>query len=166
MQHLINPQTASISILGSPNVNPLPSCSLTLSSRTQYPFSVLTNSYKPYIIDSKATDHMTGSFTSFTTYVPCAGNMKVQIVNELYTPVARKGTISLTKTIFLESVLHVPNLSCNLLSISKLTEDLNCVSKVSSTVVVFQDLASGRTIGNACECEGVYHFDDREVVKG
>ncbi|RVW29306.1 hypothetical protein CK203_116996 [Vitis vinifera] len=28
------------------------------------------------------------------------------------------------------------------------------------------DLASGRTIGNACECEGVYHFDDREVVKG
>ena len=83
---------------------------------------------------------MIGSFTSFTTYVPCVGNMKVQIVNELYTPVARKGTISLTKTLSLEPILHVLNLSCNLLSISKLTRDLNCVSKFSSTGVVgFQE---------------------------
>ncbi|KAL6313472.1 hypothetical protein AAG906_005418 [Vitis piasezkii] len=28
------------------------------------------------------------------------------------------------------------------------------------------DLASGRTIGNAYEVEGLYYFDDCEVVKG
>ena len=95
----------------------------------------------------------------------CAKGTKLRVY-KLYTPVARKGTISLTKTLFLELVLHVLNLSCNLLSISKLTKDLNCVSKVSSTGVVFQDLASGRTIGNAYEVEGLYYFDDREVVKG
>ena len=102
--------------------------------------------------------------------------MKVQIVDGSYTPVARKGmdgsytpvagkgTISLTKFFSLELVLHVPNLSCNILSISKLMRDLNCVAKFSSTSVVFQDLALGRTIGSACECEGLYHFDDHEVV--
>ena len=107
---------------------------------------------------------MIGSPTSFTTYVPCASKMKVRIADGSYTPVAGKGTISLTKTFSLESVFHVPNLSCNLLSISKLTRDLNCVTKFSSAGVIFQDLASGRTIGSACECEGLYHFDDREVV--
>ena len=83
-----------------------------------------------------------------------------------YTLVVGKGTISLIKTFSLESVLHVPNLLCNLFSISKLTRDLNCVAKFSSTSVVFQDLASGKTIGSACECEGLYRFDDREVVQG
>ena len=43
--------------------------------------------------------------------------------------------------------------------------DLNCVTKFSSISVVFQDLALGRTIGSACECEGLYHYD-REVVQG
>ena len=137
LKHLLNPQMASTSVSSSPNADPSPSCSLAQSGRTQYPFSALANSYKPWIIDSGATDHMTGSSTSFTTYVPCVGNMKVWIVDGSYTPVAGKGTISLTKTFSLESVLHVPNLSCNLLSISKLTRDLNCVAKFSSTSVVF-----------------------------
>ena len=39
----------------------------------------------------------------------------------------------------LHFVLHVPNLSCNLLSISKLT--------------------LGKRIGNARECEGLYYFE-------
>ena len=80
---------------------------------------------------------MTWSSTSFTTYVPCAGNMEVRIVDGLYTPVVGKGAISLTIFFSLELVLHVSNLSCNLLSISKFTRDLNCVAKYSSTGVVF-----------------------------
>ena len=165
-QHLFNPQTVSTSVLGSPNVDPSPSCFLAQSCITQYPFSALANSYKQWIIDFGATYHMTWSSTSFTAYVPCAGNMKVRIADGSHTLVVGKGTISLTKTFSLELFLHVPNLSYNLLSISKLTRDLNCVAKFSSTSVVFQDLASGRTIGSACECEGLYHFDECEVVQG
>ena len=44
--------------------------------------------------------------------------------------------------------------------------DLNCVAKFSSTGVVFQNLASRRTIGSAYECEGLYRFDDHEIVQG
>ena len=109
---------------------------------------------------------MIGSSTSFTTYVPCVGDMKVRIANGSYTPVAGKGTISLTKKISLELVLHVPNFAYNLLSISKPTRDLKCVARFSSTGVVFQNLASRRTIGSAYECEGLYRFDDHEIVQG
>ncbi|RVW90212.1 Retrovirus-related Pol polyprotein from transposon RE1 [Vitis vinifera] len=44
--------------------------------------------------------------------------------------------------------------SCNISLIHKLHSLLS------------QDLASGKTIGSACECEGLYRFDDREVVQG
>ena len=104
MQHLLNPPTASAFVSGSPKADPSPSCSLAQSGRSQYPFSALANFYKPWIIESEATDHMIGSSTSFTTYVPCAGNMKVQIADGSYTPIAGKGTISLTKTFSLELV--------------------------------------------------------------
>ena len=56
----------------------------------------------------------------------------------------------------LQSVLHVPNLDYNLLSISKLTKDLNCITKFSSHLCEFQALNSERTIGSAEMCAGLY----------
>ena len=72
--------------------------------------------------------------------------------------VAGTGSIQLTSELLLTSVLHVPDLDCNLLSISKLTKDLNCVTKFYSNMCVFQDLDSGRTIGSADLCSGLYLF--------
>ena len=57
-----------------------------------------------------------------------------------------------------KSVLLVPNLAWKLLSISKLTRDLKCVTNFFLTYYEFQDLESGKTIGNAKECEGLYLF--------
>lgn len=53
-------------------------------------------------------------------------------------------------------MLYVPNLFYNLLSIGKLTKDLNCITKFSSTCCEFQDLASERMIGSAKKCERLY----------
>ena len=44
-------------------------------------------------------------------------------------------------------VLHVPDSSFNLISISKLTCDLNCFITFSNTFVTLQDRSTGRTIG-------------------
>ena len=46
---------------------------------------------------------------------------------------------------------HVPNLSCNLLSISKLTRDLKCRAHFFESSCVFQNLTLGKKIGNARE---------------
>ena len=57
-------------------------------------------------------------------------------------------------------MLHVPALDCNLLSISKLTRDNNCVTKFFPNLCEFQDLDSGKVIGSAEMCSGLYLIKD------
>ena len=118
----------------------------------------------PWIIDSGASDHMTDAHHLFSTYSPCAGNLKVKIADGTLSPVAGKGSIRISESITLNPVLHVPNLSCNLLSISQLTKKSNCSAKFLSSHCVFQDLSSGKTIGSAKEREGLYYFDETDVL--
>ena len=86
-------------------------------------FGVVPNSIHSWIIDSGATDHMTGCFKMFSSYSPCAGNKKAKLADGSLSAIARTRTIKLTSLITLQDVLHDPNLSCNLLSISKFTSD-------------------------------------------
>ena len=72
----------------------------------------------PWIIDSGASDHMTYAHHLFSAYSPCVGNLKVKIADGTLSSVASKESIRISKSITLNPVLHVPNLSCNLLSIS------------------------------------------------
>ena len=76
--------------------------------------------------------------------------------------VAGIGSIKVSKDLTLESVLHVPTLRCNLLSISKLTRDNNCVAIFHPSTCYFQDLSSGRTIGSARVHKGLYYLEDIE----
>ena len=80
----------------------------------------------PWIIDSGASDHMTNSSNMFESYSPCPGNKKVRIADGNFSPIAGKGLIKTSEGIDLKYVLHVPKLTCNLLSISKLSRDSNC----------------------------------------
>ena len=129
---------------------------------------------KPWIVDSGAFDHMTGDATIFYTYSPCPNNLTVRIADGSLSKVAGTGSVVLSRDLTLNSVLLVPNLDCNLLSISKLTKEKRCITNFSSTHCEFQDLDSGKTIGNAEECSGLYilkeHRDPQEqpqmVVSG
>lgn len=64
------------------------------------------------------------------------------------------------KTLTLNSILHVPKSSCNLISISKLTHDLNCVTKFFPTHCKFQELCTRKTIGCAREVDSLYILDE------
>ena len=106
-----------------------------------------------------ASDHMTGCHELFSTYNPCPGNLKIRIADGSLSYVVGKLNIKVSNmTLF--SVLHDPNLACNLVSISKLTNNLNCVAKFYPSYCEFQDLLSGRMIGNAKENEGLYYLED------
>ena len=80
---------------------------------------------KPWILDYSATDHLTGSSELFVSYVSCASNKTIKIVDGSLAPVARKEKISLYVELSLDHVLHVFKISYNLLSINKITRDLN-----------------------------------------
>ena len=110
----------------------------------------------PWIIDFGASDHMTGDGTIFHEYNPCKEKYTVRIVDGSLSKVVGTGSIRVTNDLNLNSVLHVPNLDCNLLSISKLTRDLHCEAKFFSNLCKFQELDSRRMIGNVEMCYGLY----------
>ena len=72
---------------------------------------------------------MTDNYNLFSSYIPCAGNYKVRIADGSFSPVAGKGSIQISDSITLESVLHVPKLDYSVLLIGKLTRDFHCVTK-------------------------------------
>ena len=92
----------------------------------------------------------------FYIYSSCPNNLTSQIADGSLSKVVDTGSVVLSKDLTLNSVLLVPNLDCNLSSISKLTKEKKCITNFSSIHCEFQDLDSGKTIGNAEECSGLY----------
>ncbi|RVX10421.1 Retrovirus-related Pol polyprotein from transposon TNT 1-94 [Vitis vinifera] len=111
--------------------------------------NVRQENHTTWIMDSGASDHMTGNLMVFHEYTPCHNNSSVRIADGTLSRVFGTGSVIISKDITLHSVLYVPKLDCNLLSISRLTQDLNCVTKFLPHMCEFQALNSGKRIGNA-----------------
>ncbi|KAI5418366.1 hypothetical protein KIW84_042851 [Lathyrus oleraceus] len=114
--------------------SPTLSCSIATKGNSAYLSVSLSHTW---IVDSGASDHMTGESTLFSSYSPCAGNQKIKIVDGSFSAIAGKGSVVLSQMLTLKNVLHVPNLSCNLIS----------------------DLNSGKMIGSAKESGGLYYLE-------
>jgi hypothetical protein len=137
-----------------------PSCSI--AQRGNFPNTALV-SVKPsptWVIDSGATDHMTWESSLFSSYSPCAGNHKIKIVDGSLSAIAGKGSVILSPLLTLKNVLHVPKLSYNLISITKLTEDTNCQANFFHSHCIFKDLNSGKMIVSAKKSGGLYYLDN------
>lgn len=101
---------------------------------------------------------MTGDATLIQNFTPCSENITVRIADGSISKVLGTGSVMIEENLTLDSVLLVPNLDCNLLSISKLTQEKNCVANKSPNHCVFQDLNSGQMIGSAELHSGLYMF--------
>ena len=55
-------------------------------------------------------------------------------------------------------VLYAPDSPFNLISISKLTRDLNCLITFSNNSITLQDRSTGRTIAIRRESQGLFHL--------
>jgi hypothetical protein len=138
---------------------PSGSCSLAQNGKIpiSHVFSASNKNHSSiWVIDSGATDHMTYSAGAFTSYQPCPSNKKITVADGSLTTVAGQGTIPFNPVFTLKRVLHVPNLIANLLSIRKLIKDINCSVTFFLDHCIFQDLATGRTIGQASVKDGLY----------
>ena len=72
----------------------------------------------------------------------------VQVANGSLNPINGKVNVSFTPNITLSSFLHVPNMFCNSLFISKLTKPQNCSITFFPTHCMFQDLVTKKMIGS------------------
>lgn len=77
------------------------------------------------IVDTCASDHMTGLQTVFSSYESCGADIKITIADGSTCKAAVVGNVYLSN-MTLQSVLHVPNIWCHLISVSKLKRSQIC----------------------------------------
>ena len=150
--HLLNPSPAPS--LSNPDLG---SCSIAQFGNHSA-LTSLVHSKELWIIDSGASDHMIGGSNFFLSYTSCPSSTKIKIANGSLSSIAGIGSIGVPKDLILHSVLHVLALKCNLLSISKITRDNNCVTNFHSSMCQF--LSLGRT--SARIHEGLYYLENTE----
>ena len=112
-----------------------------------------------WILDSRATDHMTGMSDMFSSLQHSSSLSHITVANGTRATVSGIGTVIISPTITLSSVLYVPTCSFNLISIKKLIQDLHCSVVFSSSSVIIQDLETKATIGGGHAERGLYYLD-------
>uniref|UniRef100_A0A2N9EHC7 Integrase catalytic domain-containing protein n=1 Tax=Fagus sylvatica TaxID=28930 RepID=A0A2N9EHC7_FAGSY len=116
-----------------------------------------SSSSPSWVIDSGASDHMTGNSSLLShTSSPCSPSF-VTVANGTKTPVQGKGTVT-TSNLTLSDVLYLPEFPFNLLSVHKLTLALNCSVAFYPSHCEFQDLKTKRMIGGGFVKDGLYYF--------
>ncbi|KAI3785071.1 hypothetical protein L1987_44183 [Smallanthus sonchifolius] len=106
-----------------------------------------------WLVDSGATEHITHRGDFLENKVSSLTEAPVTIPNGDTIPVTGKGEHTLQGGVKIKDVLHVPGFNCNLLSVRKLTKDLNCAITFFPDFFVMQDLVTRKFIG-AGNCIG------------
>lgn len=138
-----------------PTGDPKPSSDLTVSTAaTAVASPQAPTGSDPWIGDSGATDHMTGTRRLFTTFVPLASPSRVLLADGSYSTVTGTGDVHISEHLTLHRVLFVPSLKLNLLSISRLCDEVHFTASLCSV----QDSRTGAVLGSGHRTGGLYHF--------
>ena len=111
-----------------------------------------------WIIDSGVTDHMTFDSRQVSP-LKFSSQHSVSTANGTSIPIIGEGSLSLTNTLNLDSVLVVPSLNYNLLSVSQITTALFCVVIFCPEFCVLKDIMTRQTIGCGVRREKLYYLD-------
>lgn len=86
------------------------------------------SNHASWILDSGASDHMCFIKSLFTSMTPLSQPLHISLPNGQLVTILHSGTVPLINDIILTNVLYVPLFKYNLLSINKLTQQLNCTA--------------------------------------
>ncbi|RVW36465.1 Retrovirus-related Pol polyprotein from transposon TNT 1-94 [Vitis vinifera] len=117
-----------------------------------------TSSLGPWILDSGASDHLSGNKDLFSSITTTSALPNVTLANGSQTVAKGIGLPLPLPSLPLTSVLYTPECPFNLISISKTTRTLNCSITFSDKFVTLQDRSTGKTIGIGRESQGLYHL--------
>ena len=103
--------------------------------------------------------HLFGNKDLFSSLIITSPFPKITLANGTQT--MAKGIVSAypLSSLPLTYVLYFPDFIFNLIRISKLIHDLNCLNTFSHSSVILQDHSMGRTIGIGHESQGLYHLN-------
>ena len=117
--------------------------SIAFVAQTSNAFACLSHSSRPWILDSRASNHLSSnkdifSSLTFTSLLPM-----VTLANGSQTIAKGISSACPLPSLRLTFVLYVLDSPFNLISISKLTHDLNCLITFSNHSVTLQDQSTG-----------------------
>ena len=103
---------------------------------------------------------MTGNPSLFSSFhTNNTTNPYVTLADGSTSCVLGSGIVNPTSSLSLTSILSLPDFSFNLISVSKLTQSLNCCISFFPDHCLFQDLTTKRIIGKGHESGGLYILD-------
>ncbi|KEH27893.1 hypothetical protein MTR_5g048690 [Medicago truncatula] len=111
-----------------------------------------------WISDSSASDHVVGNPSLISNLSPPNIPHNITLANGSKEQVTGIGQASPLPSLSLNYVLFVPGCPFNLISISKLTDSLNCSITFSSKSFCIQDCNTWKTIGTGYVSQGLYYL--------
>nr|GFA09693.1 Gag-pre-integrase domain, Gag-polypeptide of LTR copia-type [Tanacetum cinerariifolium] len=100
-----------------------------------------------WVVDSGATEHITNQGHLLKNLSMNIIEKPVTIPNGESIPVKEKGDLIFKEGLNVKGVLFVPNFTCNLLSVRRLTKELHCAVTFFPDFFVLQGLKTGNLIG-------------------
>ncbi|KAF7115772.1 hypothetical protein RHSIM_RhsimUnG0047900 [Rhododendron simsii] len=150
----------SVAVAEPPNNTPQEASSLIakvgILGKALHTYAPIGNS--TWIIDFGAINHMTFDVKHVHSMKPFKQPI-VSTADGTFSPVIGKGSITLTKNLNLDSVLVVPSLNYNLLSVTQRTRALQRIVIFWPNLCVFKDIQTQRTIGYGIRRGKLYHLD-------
>ena len=96
----------------------------------------ITSKNRTWIIDTGASDHMTRDYSQLKYVLPFSQSV-ISTANGSTSPITGEGAVILSNTLTLVTVLVVPSLEYNLLSVSQITSTLACTVTFWPSFCVF-----------------------------
>ena len=120
-------------------------------------------SVESWIIDSGATNHMTGT-CDFLADIGDMAPVLIKLPDGRFTTSTKQGRVRLGPALSLEQVFFVDGLQCHLISVSQLTQNKGCVAQVTDRLCILQDRISRMLIGVGEQENGLYFFRRMEMA--
>jgi hypothetical protein len=144
---------------GSSQVNNITKC--IASSYSNDKQGTNPNFLDTWIIDNGATDHVCAALSLFTAYRQVS-SIPVKLPNGNIVTTDIVGDIDITLEITLKNVLYMPHFSFNLISVSRVAHDLECVFAFTDNMCYIQN-SMQRMIGSGRMVNGLYYLEGTQA---
>ncbi|PRQ55598.1 putative RNA-directed DNA polymerase [Rosa chinensis] len=117
-----------------------------------------------WLADSGASQHVTPDLSQLSEAAPYYGNTKLTVGNGQHLRIAHIGSAIMhtpSASFHMNNVLHVPEITQNLLSVNRFVSDNNCAFVLTPSGSMIKDLGLRRTLSQGPVRDGVYpiHFN-------